>query len=592
LLKKRLRVITEKIKMSGKVKSTAWIILLISIATLGITLHYNSALVEASPDYIGVWPVSYEGHTIGEEFTIDINVSAINLAGFEYKFRWNNTLLELITMKMSMPWTTYFIGSNTTTDLGDGRNQHFIGVASLPVTGWTGNKTICTYTFSVAYKPGLLEPDGYSLLDLNNTKFSDPAAASISHDEYDGEYTIKASVHDVAVISVVTNITQVYIPRTVGINVTVKNNGDFTETFNVTAYNDGTKIGKPKTVAGLASGENRTLTFNWSTSPPQLTGNYTVKAIADTVSGETHTEDNTKVDGWVVVKLSNLSVERVEPSTMVKYGDGKIRIEVEVWNKGTQNETFPLTVYLNTTILETRQVTLTTGLTKTFVFIWNTAGYALGNYIIKAEAGVLTYETQTGDNTLTDGTVSLKTLPENIPRVDVDKPIVTVTPANGTFTVHVWVKNLTVSWDLMGWEFRLWYNTTILDVINVEEGPFLQGFGTTYFPTPKYGPVAFDYAPRDSTFEKEGCILAGCTLISGTTPNGDGIIATITFNSTGTGTSAVILDHSWSPYCAKLINTDASYIPVIPEFPATVIMFTLLIGMLIATILVKKQSKK
>jgi len=572
--------------MYKKILSVAIVTLLAASIFMGIPL------ARASPDYIGVWPVSYEGTSVGEEFDIAINVSATNLAGFEYKFRWNNTLLEVVDYTLTLPWAGYFTGSDVITDLGDGRNQHFFGVSSLPVIGWTGETTICNYTFRVAYKPTSPEPDGYSLLDLVDTKFSNPSANPIAHDEYDGEYTIISVVeeHDVAVTSVVTNTTEVYIPRTVGINVTVQNNGDFTETFNVTAYRDGTKIGEPITVTALTAGESRTLTFNWSTKPPQATGNFTVKAIADTVPDETHTEDNTKVGGWVIVKLRNLSVESVTPSTFVKYGGGTVRIEVKVGNTGTANETFSLTVYLNTTILETRQVTLKTQESKTFLFIWNTASYAIGNYTIKAEADALPYETQTGDNTLTDGTVSLKTPPENVPYVEVDKPTVTVTPANGTFTVNVWVKNLDESWDLRGWEFRLWYDTTILDVIDVEEGPFLQGFGTTFFVT-LFGSTGFDHVPRDSTFEKEGSVLAGCTLISGTTPNGEGIIATITFNSTGTGTSAVTLDHPWSPYCATFSNSEAEYIPVVSEF-STAIMFTLLIGMLIATILVKKQLKK
>jgi hypothetical protein len=169
--------------------------LALTIATLlAASILMGIPLVKASPDYIGVWPVSYEGHTIGEEFTIDINVSAINLAGFEYKFRWNNTLLEVISYSITPPWATYFIGGDVMTDLGDGRNQHLLGVSSLPVTGWTGETTICTYTFKVKYAPYFPEPDGYSLLDLVDTKFADTVPLPIPHDEYDGEYTIKAGV--------------------------------------------------------------------------------------------------------------------------------------------------------------------------------------------------------------------------------------------------------------------------------------------------------------------------------------------------------------------------------------------------------------
>jgi len=172
--------------MYKKILSVAIVTLLAASIFMGIPL------ARASPDYIGVWPVSYEGTSVGEEFDIAINVSATNLAGFEYKFRWNNTLLEVVDYTLTPPWAGYFTGTDVITDLGDGRDQHFLGVASLPTTGWTGETTICTYIFKVKYKPTFPAPDGYSLLDLVDTKFADPSANPIAHDEYDGEYIIYA----------------------------------------------------------------------------------------------------------------------------------------------------------------------------------------------------------------------------------------------------------------------------------------------------------------------------------------------------------------------------------------------------------------
>jgi len=272
---------------------------IVGLLTASMTMALTPFAAASPDDWIAVYPAYYEGTTIGEEFTIDINISVANLAGFEYKFRWNNTLLEVTKIQITPPWATYFIGSNVTSDLGDGRNQHFLGVASLPTTGWTGETTICTYTFRVIYKPHFPEPDGYSLLDLVDTKFSDPSATPIPHETYDGEYTIKTEIaHDVAVISVVTNTTEVYVGDFVGINVTAKNVGGGIETFNVTAYYDNKVIGTG-TVTDLAPGENTTLTFNWKAQV--LPGNYTIKAVADTVPDETDTADNTFIDGEIKV---------------------------------------------------------------------------------------------------------------------------------------------------------------------------------------------------------------------------------------------------------------------------------------------------
>jgi len=102
------------------------------------------------------------------------------------------------------------------------------------------------------------------------------------------------------------------------INVTVKNEGDFSQTFNVTAYcNDTvnqncTKLGT-QTVTNLNSGAEKNLTFTWN---PYLPGypdnktaawpypNYTFSANATIVPGETDTADNTYTDGFVKVKWS------------------------------------------------------------------------------------------------------------------------------------------------------------------------------------------------------------------------------------------------------------------------------------------------
>jgi hypothetical protein len=84
------------------------------------------------------------------------------------------------------------------------------------------------------------------------------------------------------------------------INVTVANQGEFTETFNVTAYAN-TNIIQTKTIT-LTSGDSTTITFSWNTTD-FVKGNYTISATVDTVQGETKTEDNTLIDGWILVTI-------------------------------------------------------------------------------------------------------------------------------------------------------------------------------------------------------------------------------------------------------------------------------------------------
>jgi hypothetical protein len=119
--------------------------------------------------------------------------------------------------------------------------------------------------------------------------------------------TSPLGVHDVAVVDV-WNSKQGCSPKpTVGrgysvrVNVTVENQGDFTETFSVTAYADASVIGT-QVVSSLLVGERRMLAFVWNTVGLSY-GNRTISATADTVPGEMDTADNTFTDGNVLVTI-------------------------------------------------------------------------------------------------------------------------------------------------------------------------------------------------------------------------------------------------------------------------------------------------
>jgi PKD repeat protein len=120
--------------------------------------------------------------------------------------------------------------------------------------------------------------------------------------------------HNIAIISVVPSPTTVKIGESVSIVVTVTNEGNFTETFNVTAYYADTPI-ETQTGITLTGGNSTTLTFNWNTVEVAV-GNYTIKAVASHVENETDTGDNTRTDGTVTVKQSSQITISVDPSTI------------------------------------------------------------------------------------------------------------------------------------------------------------------------------------------------------------------------------------------------------------------------------------
>jgi len=128
------------------------------------------------------------------------------------------------------------------------------------------------------------------------------------------------STHDVAIVSVTPTcpfkglpiVTEAYCTWTINVSVIVRNEGDFSEIFNVTAYYDNNTIGTKNVTLG--PGENTTLTFPWkpppsgywwwmSPWPPQGPVYYGMSANASVVLGETATEDNTYIDGTVKIKI-------------------------------------------------------------------------------------------------------------------------------------------------------------------------------------------------------------------------------------------------------------------------------------------------
>lgn len=105
---------------------------------------------------------------------------------------------------------------------------------------------------------------------------------------------------DVAALNVISSKTVVGQNYSMNVSVTVENQGDYTETFNVTVYANVTAI-QTETLT-LTSQNSTTLTFTWNTTGFAY-GNYSISAFASPVEGETYLADNTLVDGWVNVSL-------------------------------------------------------------------------------------------------------------------------------------------------------------------------------------------------------------------------------------------------------------------------------------------------
>ena len=114
--------------------------------------------------------------------------------------------------------------------------------------------------------------------------------------------TILSPGHDVAIKSVTPCKTVVGQGYSLFIYIIPKNYGSFTETFNITVYYNETNLIATQNFITLTSGNSTTITFPWNTTGLPY-GNYTIRAVADAVPGETETADNTSTYDKVLVTL-------------------------------------------------------------------------------------------------------------------------------------------------------------------------------------------------------------------------------------------------------------------------------------------------
>lgn len=140
----------------------------------------------------------------------------------------------------------------------------------------------------------------YTILALAN---SVPGETDVTDNSKiaDGIFTVLYLGHDIAVVDVRPAKITVGEGYCMNIGIAVKNYGVFTETIDTTTYVNTTAI-QTQTVT-LTSGTSFQFSFTWNTTS-FIKGNYTVKAYAWPVTGETNTADNTRVGGWVFESIA------------------------------------------------------------------------------------------------------------------------------------------------------------------------------------------------------------------------------------------------------------------------------------------------
>ena len=178
--------------------------------------------------------------------------------------------------------------------------------------------------------------------------------------------------------------------------------------------------------AGITPGRSPVPHTHLPPEPPYITHNnaslvsqdaYKVVYIPDHPSGyHWRLEGYLEEEGWEAMieyavitspkGIHDVAVVDVKPWKTIVNQNCICKVNVTVTNEGNFVETFNVTLYANETAIDTvYSLTLTAGNSTTLTFIWNTTGYSKGNYTLWAYAWPVLGETDTADNTFTDGIV-------------------------------------------------------------------------------------------------------------------------------------------------------------------------------------------
>jgi len=243
---------------------------------------------------------------VGQQFTVDIKISDVtNLWGWQFILFYNTAVLETNeTMIVEGPFLSQNDTYITVFDVRPGTGWQAWRVSCYLDVQWgvNGSGTLATVTFRVKR---------YGSTDIIPlaTGLGTPQGTSIPHSTIGGFFRYG---HDVAVRNVIAYPTRVSVGEPVFINVTVKNEGNETETFDVTAYYDNATIGT-QPVTSLTPGNETTLTIAWDTTDVS-NDTYTISANASLLEWEIDTDNNRFVDGNVTLTLAPAAIFTYSPA--------------------------------------------------------------------------------------------------------------------------------------------------------------------------------------------------------------------------------------------------------------------------------------
>jgi len=252
---------------------------------------------------------------------------------------------------------------------------------------------------------------------------------------------------DVAVAAIECSKDSAVEGEIVAINVTVENQGTYTDAFNVTVYANSTTIQTEGIT--IENGSFAIVDVSWNTSG-FAGGNYQIRAYAPPHPFEIDTLDNSLNDGWVAIGIHDVAVTLILPSKDVICLGYSMNFTVTVENQGSYSELIDVTLYLNNSLIGSSSINLAKGNVSSIVFVWNTAGSIKGKYRVLAAVTEVLGEQDVADNLVLDGFVTVTMLGDIAPQfgvVDIFDIVTIATAFGSTPSSPNWNRNADINND-------------------------------------------------------------------------------------------------------------------------------------------------
>jgi len=232
----------------------------------------------------------------GNAFSINVTViQAVEVYAWSLNMSWDPALLNVTNVEEGsfLNQGAYNTTFNKQILQEEGR---FYANCSLfeepPDVSASGNGTLISVTF-------LVEAVGSTVLGLYDAELLGYGGGELPHEKRDGYFDNSGLRRDVSIVSVEASPTTVEAGDSVSITLIARNDGDVTEDFDVIVYWGDNNIGTVST-SDLSPSAEKTLTFSWKTEG-MAEGNHTIKAVASAVIWEANTDDNTYINGYVMI---------------------------------------------------------------------------------------------------------------------------------------------------------------------------------------------------------------------------------------------------------------------------------------------------